>query len=82
MPDFVVENVAKIVPKGKIAILGLSYKGNTEDDRESPSYEIIAKLKDSGYETTEFDPHVKPEGDLSEAIDCADMILILADHDE
>lgn len=82
MPDFVVENVAKIVPKGKIAILGLSYKGNTEDDRESPSYEIIAKLKDSGYETTEFDPHVKPEGDFVEAIEDADMILILADHDE
>lgn len=82
MPDFVFENVAKIVPKGKIAILGLSYKGNTEDDRESPSYEIIAKLKDSGYETTKFDPHVKPEGDFVEAIEDADMILILADHDE
>lgn len=82
MPNFVVENVAKIVPKGKIAILGLSYKGNTEDDRESPSYEIIAKLKDLRYETSEFDPHVKPEGDFDEAIEDASLILVLADHDE
>lgn len=82
MPDFVVENVSKIVSKGKIAIFGLSYKGNTEDDRESPSYEIIAKLKDLGYEISEFDPHVKPESSFDEAIDNACLILILCDHDE
>ena len=42
MPEFVCENVRKIVKEGKIAILGVSYKGNTGDDRESPAYEIIA----------------------------------------
>ena len=44
MPDFVCDNVKKIIPSGKIAVLGVSYKGNTGDDRESPAYEIIAKL--------------------------------------
>ncbi len=82
MPDFVVENVEKILNNGKITVLGLSYKGNTGDDRESPSYEIIAKLKDLGYEISDFDPHVKPEGDFSEAIKDSGLILILSDHDE
>lgn len=82
MPDFVVENLQKIVEKGKIAILGLSYKGNTEDDRESPSYEIISKLEKLGYEIGIYDPHVKPDSKLSEAIENSQVILILSDHDE
>lgn len=82
MPDFVVENVEKILNNGKITVLGLSYKGNTGDDRESPSYEIMAKLKDLGYEISDFDPHVKPEGDFAEAIKDSGLILILSDHDE
>lgn len=45
--------------KGKIAILGVSYKGNTDDDRESPAYEIISKLTKENYEIAIHDPHVK-----------------------
>lgn len=82
MPDFVVENVKKIIPKGKIAIFGLAYKGNTDDDRESPSYEIIGKLKSIGYEIGIYDPHVNPQSDLNEAINNADLIVVLSDHAE
>ncbi len=82
MPDFVVENIQKIVPQGKIAIFGVAYKGNTEDDRESPSYEIIAKLKDLNYNIEIYDPHVIPDSDLNEAIENADLIVVLSDHDE
>lgn len=82
MPDFVVENVKKMLPEGKIAILGLAYKGNTGDDRESPSYEIIAKLKELGYEMAVFDPHVKIESDLKEALKDSELALILSDHNE
>lgn len=84
MPDFVCENVKKIISKGKIAIFGVSYKGNTGDDRESPTYEIIAKLKHDGFEISIHDPHIKNDDYVSfdEATKDADLILILCDHDE
>ncbi len=83
MPDFVCEYVKKIIKKGKIAILGVSYKGNTGDDRESPSYEIIGKLS-SDYEIAIHDPHIDKPNFVSfdDAIKESDLILVLCDHDE
>ncbi len=84
MPDFVCENVKKIISKGKIAIFGVSYKGNTGDDRESPAYEIIAKLKQDGFDIAIHDPHIKNDDFISfdEATKDANLILILCDHNE
>ena len=83
MPEFVVENTEKIIAEGKIAVLGVSYKGNTGDDRESPAYEIIARLK-AKYEISVYDPHIEnPEfKGFEDAVSDADLILILCDHDE
>ncbi|MBR3140017.1 MAG: nucleotide sugar dehydrogenase [Methanobrevibacter sp.] len=83
MPDFVCDNVKKIIPSGKIAVLGVSYKGNTGDDRESPAYEIIAKLS-TNYEISIHDPHLNNPNfsSLDDATKNADLILILCDHDE
>ena len=84
MPDFVCENVGKIIKEGKIAIFGVSYKGNTGDDRESPAYEIIAKLKQAGFDLSIHDPHIKNDNfvSLGDAVKDADLILILCDHNE
>ncbi len=84
MPEFVCKYVRKIISTGKIAVLGISYKGNTGDDRESPAYEIIAELESDGYEIAIHDPHIKRDDlvSLADAIDGADLILILCDHNE
>lgn len=84
MPDFVCEYVSKIIKSGKIALLGVSYKGNTGDDRESPAYDIIAKLTQNNYEIAIHDPHIKNNAfvSLDEATKDADLILILCDHNE
>ena len=84
MPYFVCENVKKIISEGKIAVLGVSYKGNTGDDRESPAYEIIAKLKQDGFDIAIHDPHIKNNNfvSLDDATKDADLILILCDHNE
>lgn len=84
MPEFVVENVCKIVSSGKIAIFGVSYKGNTGDDRESPAYDIINLLVNKGYEISIYEPHIKKDYfvSLEEAIENAELILILADHNK
>ena len=83
MPEFVCENVRKIIDKGKIAILGVSYKGNTGDDRESPAYEIIGNLT-KDYEIAIHDPHIDNPNFVSfkDAVSDADLILILCDHNE
>ena len=83
MPKFVCENVKKIISKGKIAILGVSYKGNTGDDRESPAYEIIQELS-KDFKIAIHDPHIKNPNfvSLDEATKNADLILVLCDHNE
>ena len=65
MPDYVVNKVAealnsrrKSVNGSKILVLGLAYKANVDDDRESPSYTLLHKLKDRGAEVAYYDPYV------------------------
>ena len=90
MPQFTVDNTKKIIQNytdeytPKIAILGVSYKGNTGDTRESPAFEIISKLQKEGYKIGVHDPHVEDERYLSleDALDGASLALILADHNE
>lgn len=87
MPNFVVDCVNKILRNVKhnhqISIFGVAYKGNTDDDRESPAYEIINKLE-SKFKINIYDPHVEKENfmGLEDSIKNSDLILILTDHDE
>jgi UDP-N-acetyl-D-glucosamine dehydrogenase len=64
MPRYVVAKVAeglnessKSVKGAKVLVLGLSYKANVDDDRESPSYEIIELLQDAGAKVDYCDPY-------------------------
>ncbi|MEH7886350.1 nucleotide sugar dehydrogenase [Bacillus sp. JJ1609] len=89
MPEFVVNLVEKLVErKGKVAIFGLTYKGNIDDVRESPAMDIVRLLNEKGFELTYHDPHARQEqlsfllSSFEEAIDQADCILILTDHNE
>ena len=65
MPEYVVNKVAeahnsrrKSVNGSKILVVGLAYKANVDDDRESPSYTLLQKLKDRGSEVAYYDPYV------------------------
>jgi len=65
MPEWVVLKVAealnehsKSVKGSRILVLGLSYKANVDDDRESPSYVLMEKLKQRGAEVAYHDPYV------------------------
>lgn len=84
MPHFVSENVKNILKNESnpiISIFGVAYKGNSDDDRESPSYEVINELKD--YNLKIYDPHIDSiELSFEEAIEDSSLILILTNHDE
>lgn len=65
MPEYVfgklvaaLNHRSKAVKGAKILVLGLAYKKNIEDTRESPSVELMALLREAGAELAYSDPHV------------------------
>ncbi|HVY71153.1 MAG TPA: nucleotide sugar dehydrogenase [Verrucomicrobiae bacterium] len=65
MPEYVVMRVAealneheKSLKGSKVLVVGLAYKANVDDDRESPSYVIMEMLKKRGARVSYYDPHV------------------------
>lgn len=65
MPDYVVARVGealnddcKSVKGAKILLLGMAYKPNVDDDRESPSYVLTKKLEEKGATVSYNDPYV------------------------
>ena len=68
-----------------IACLGLSYKPDIDDLRESPALYITRRLKDDGYNVIAVEPYVKRiEGirlvPLEEALEKADILALLVAH--
>jgi UDP-N-acetyl-D-glucosamine dehydrogenase len=64
MPHYVFQKVVaalndegKSVRGSRLCVLGLSYKENIDDDRESPSYEIIELLQEAGASVEYCDPY-------------------------
>jgi UDP-N-acetyl-D-glucosamine dehydrogenase len=65
MPQYVVQRVAEALNDGrkslngsKVLILGIAYKANVDDDRESPSYVLMDLLKKRGAEVSYYDPYI------------------------
>jgi UDP-N-acetyl-D-glucosamine dehydrogenase len=65
MPQKVIARVGKALASQKkslrgarVLVLGLAYKANVDDDRESPSYVLMDLLKARGAKVSYFDPHV------------------------
>ena len=65
MPAFVVKHVSealstagKAVNGSRILLLGVAYKANVDDDRESPAYALWRMLEDLGAKVDYHDPHV------------------------
>src|SRR3984957_18580953 len=65
MPHYVVERTiaalnagGKSISSSRVLILGVAYKADVDDDRESPSYHLMNLLKQRGAEISYYDPHV------------------------
>ncbi len=101
MPHYVIERTqhalnehSKSLKGAKVLALGIAYKKNIDDPRESPSAEIIELLRDRGAEVTYHDPHLpvfpsmrkhrinlKSVALTPTTLADADCVLILTDHD-
>lgn len=102
MPDYVVSktltalnNQGKAMKNAKILVLGIAYKKNVDDMRESPSVHIMEKLQQHGAIVAYADPHVpvfpkmrehffdlKSEPLTPEHIATFDCIILATDHDK
>ena len=90
MPFFVADLVGTLLGKSAVepvvTILGVAYKGNVDDTRESPATKVIHELQSRNVKVKIYDPIVKHyEFELSnieEAFTDSDLILLLADHKE
>ena len=90
MPDFTVEQlvdglneVGMALSKARVAVLGLSYKPNVGDGRESPSYRLMDILKEKGAEVTVYDPYFLDQSNtesLDKAIKDVDAVVIATAH--
>jgi UDP-N-acetyl-D-mannosaminuronic acid dehydrogenase len=91
MPHYVlkkIENLTKDVHgTKKVCILGVTYKPNVDDMRESPIIELIHLMKEQGgFETVVVDNHVDLDGskgrDIYEAVKGAHLVLLAVNHNE
>jgi len=92
MPDFAVSllqdalNEKGLPIKGtKVTILGVAYKKNVDDARESPFYEIRDILNKKGAELSIYDSWISRENTsdtLEEALKDSKAIFIVTDHDD
>lgn len=96
MPEFVLDNVMKILNKSKkalngakVLLLGVAYKNDIDDYRESPAFKVIELLEKNGADLMVNDPYCpisKHKGkvynsvDWTEVIDDADIVIITTNH--
>jgi UDP-N-acetyl-D-mannosaminuronic acid dehydrogenase len=102
MPGFVIEKIdqitshhfaeqdgfSKSLTKINIGCLGLTYKPDVDDTRESPAIDVIKSLIRKGYNVRYFDPFVKdfiiegikPTGTIDEVFRSIDILVILVNH--
>ncbi|WP_316571705.1 nucleotide sugar dehydrogenase [Neobacillus sp. YIM B06451] len=97
MPDFVVQRCAemlndqgKAINGSKVVVLGVAYKKDIDDYRESPTLPILERLSKAGADWIAVDPHVKEFSLNGKQVVCkelhkdllidADLVLITTNH--
>jgi len=98
MPHHVVTMVAdalneerKAVNGARVLVMGVAYKPNVSDTRESPAIEIIDELTAKGADVSYHDPHVRQLATSSQKLSCVeltaeliestDCVLIITPHE-
>lgn len=98
MPEYCVERASKVLNRhkkamngAKVLVLGVAYKQNIDDYRESPALHVIDELKKNGADVVYYDPWVKQykykgevkkseESLTKELVESADLVMITCAH--
>jgi len=94
MPQFVAEkatrllnSLGKAVSRSRLLVMGVAYKKQLGDCRESPALDVIRLFRERGAEVRYHDPYVgQIDGDVSqflteELVEESDLVLITTDHE-
>ena len=97
MPDYVIRRLQaglaerQSLQGAHVVLVGMAYKPNTADARESPSARVADRLLDLGVQVSVVDPHIDPddlpagtiEVDLTaDGLADAEAVIMLVDHDD
>lgn len=90
MPHYIFEKIEVLLKdikgKKKVTVLGITYKPNIDDIRESPIVELIKLLEHAGYEISVVDPYVKEykylENDIIKACNGSDLVMLAVNHNK
>ena len=85
IPIHVVNNLKKIMGNlfdKQIAVLGIAFKGGSDDVRNSPSVKLVDILKTTGAKILVHDPHVDETDSLETVLDSPDLVIIATNHKE
>ncbi|NJE42899.1 nucleotide sugar dehydrogenase [Thermococcus sp. GR6] len=88
MPNYILRKVREMLKDIKyptITVLGVAYKGNVDDARETPALRFIKLAENEGFRVKVYDPFVKefeyPILSLEEAVKDSDCIVVITDHE-
>ncbi|MDF2144469.1 nucleotide sugar dehydrogenase [Knoellia sp. p5-6-4] len=94
-PHYVVERVEKLLAEGgralrgaQVLVVGVAYKANVADLRESPAFGVVRTLQARGAQVSVVDPHVTtwgltpvvPAAELAERIEEYELVVVVTDH--
>ena len=84
VPLFLVEGIRRrlgSLANRKVAVLGLAFKADTDDERDSLAHKLIRLLERELADVAAHDPHVPtPTGTFEEAIEGAAAVVVAANH--
>ncbi len=86
VPLFLVEGVQRrlgTIASKKVAVLGLTFKRSTDDERDSLSHKLIRLLERELADVAVCDPHAPtPTQSLADAVQDADVVIVATNHPE
>ncbi len=86
VPLFLVEGIKRrlgTLSSRKVAVLGLTFKRNTDDERDSLSHKLIRLLERELADVAVCDPHAPtPTQPLAEVVQDADVVIVATNHSE
>ena len=86
VPLFLVEGIKRRIGSlsaRKVAVLGLTFKRDTDDERDSLSHKLIRLLERELADVAVCDPHApSPTQPLEQAVEDADVVIVATNHSE
>ncbi|MFB6271469.1 MAG: nucleotide sugar dehydrogenase [Salinibacter sp.] len=81
MPMQIAQKISDLPQVKKVTILGMTFKANSDDIRNSVSFKLKKQLETLGYRLTLVEPHLDGYDDLAE-IAGSDAVVLMTPHDE